>query len=220
VGGFDRYGYGPVAAIYDELAAFYSRGRIGETKRLSCEVLKPGDRVLYPGVGRGEEVLSAVRLGAVVTGVDVSAAMLGRLRAGLEREEMSAELVQADVSTLRPEAPYDVIIANYFLNLFDASRAVAMLDHLADWLRPGGLLVVSDFARPSGGIPSRLVSELYYRPVNGLAWAFGLCALHPILDYSTLLDPEKFRIVSVNRLPVLSGQNPAYVSMVVERIAG
>jgi ubiquinone/menaquinone biosynthesis C-methylase UbiE len=220
VGGLDRYGYGPVAAIYDELAAFYSRGRIGETKRLSCEVLKPGDRVLFPGVGRGQEVLSALRLGAVATAVDVSAAMLGRLRASLERAEMSAELVEADVSMFRPEAPCDVIIANYFLNLFEGSRASAMLDQLADSLRPGGLLVISDFARPSGGGLGRLVSELYYRPVNWLAWVFGLCALHPILDYSKVLDPEKFRIVSVKRFPVAAGQNPAYVSIVAERIAG
>lgn len=220
MGGLDRYGYGPVAAIYDELAAFYSRGRIGETKRLSCEVLKPGDRVFYPGVGRGQEVISALRLGAVVTGVDISAAMLGRSRASLEREGMSAELVEADVSKFRPDVPYDVIIANYFLNLFEASRASVMLDHLADSLRPGGLLVISDFARPAGGALGRLVSELYYRPVNWLAWVFGLCALHPILDYSKLLDPEKFRVVSVNRLPVLVGQNPAYVSIVAEKVAG
>ena len=220
MGVFDRYGYGPVAAIYDELAAFYSRGRIGETKRLSSEVLKPGDRVLYPGVGRGREVLLALRRGAIVTGVDVSSAMLGRLRKSLDHEGMSAELIEADVSTHRPEAPYDVIVANYFLNLFEGSRAAAMLDELAGSLRPGGLLVISDFARPSGGTMGRLVSELYYRPVNWVAWALGLCALHPILDYTSLLDPEKFRIVSEDRLPVLGGQNPAYVSIVAERIAG
>jgi demethylmenaquinone methyltransferase/2-methoxy-6-polyprenyl-1,4-benzoquinol methylase len=215
----DRYGYGPVAAIYDELAAFYSRGRIGETKRVSCEVLERGDRVLFPGVGRGREVLAALRLGAAVTAVDVSAAMLGRLRASLDREGLNAELIEADVSMFRPEAPYDVIIANYFLNLYKASRAAAMLDHLADLLRPGGLLVISDFARPSGGVLGRLISELYYRPVNWLAWVFGLCALHPILDYAKILDSSKLRIVRVNRLPVLGGQNPAYVSIVAERVS-
>ena len=77
---YDRYGYGRVAAIYDELADFYSRGRISETKRLSTQVLKPGDRVLYPGVGRGVEAVAAAALGAEVMGIDVSEAMLRRFQ--------------------------------------------------------------------------------------------------------------------------------------------
>ena len=61
---FDRYGYGLVSGFYDELAAFYSRGRIGATKQSQLQYLKPADRVLYPGVGRGEDAIQAARGGA------------------------------------------------------------------------------------------------------------------------------------------------------------
>jgi len=219
MGVFDRYGYGPVSAVYDEIARLYSLGRIDETKRLSTSVLKPGDRVLYPGVGTGREAFAAVALGASVTAVDLSSKMLGRFRNDLETAGLRAELIEADVSHFRPETVYDVVVANYFLNLFEASRAIAMLDQLAGWLRPGGLLVISDFARPSGSLCGRALSEFYYRPVNAIAWMLSLCALHPILDYPSMLDPKRFRIRSVRRIPLWRGQNPAYISLVAERLA-
>ncbi len=217
---FDRYGYGSVAGFYDELAAFYSRGRIGATKQSQLQYLKPADRVLYPGVGRGEDAIQAARLGVEVTAIDVSQPMLRRFRRELDRERLEAELIQADVSIHRPREPYDVVVANYFLNLFEADRARAMLALLGGWLRPGGLLLISDFARPLGGPLARLLSEAYYRPINWIAWALSLCALHPILDYRRLLAPPTFRIVSEDRLPVLLGQNPAYIAIVAERLPG
>ena len=95
-----------------------------------------------------------------------------------------------------------------------------MLALLGGWLRPGGLLLICDFAPPLGGPLARLLSEAYYRPINWIAWALGLCALHPILDYRRLLAPSTFRIVSEDRLPVLLGQNPAYIAIVAERLPG
>ena len=216
---FDRHDYDPVAGIYDELAAFYSRGRIGATKRSQLDCLKPGDRVLYPGVGRGADAIEAARLGAVVTGIDLSPRMLGRLRRGLDREGLDAELIEGDVSRHRPRAPYDVVAAHYFLNLFDADRARTMLALLDRWQRPGGLLLISDFAPPLGSGLGRLVSEAYYRPVNWIAWALGLCALHPILDYRSLLEPTEFRIVAEQRWPVSRRRNPAYLTIAAERMA-
>jgi demethylmenaquinone methyltransferase/2-methoxy-6-polyprenyl-1,4-benzoquinol methylase len=174
--------------------------------------------VLYPGIGRGEDAIQAARLGVAVTAVDVSQPMLRRFRRKLDRERLEAELIRADVSIHRPREPYDVVVANYFLNLFDADRARAMLALFGGWLRPGGLLLISDFARPTGGPLARLLSEVYYRPINWTAWALGLCALHPILDYRRLLSPSTFRIVAEDRLPVLWGQNPAYTSIVAERL--
>ena len=215
---FDRYGYGSVAAFYDELSALYSFGRIAETKRLSLEVLRAGDRVFYPGVGRGEEAVAAARRGAEVVAVDVSTAMLEHLQEKLDSAGVGAELIQADASLHEPTAAYDVVVANYFLNLFDATRAQEMIDRLASSLRPGGLLVVADFARPAGGFFGRIASEIYYRPVNWIAWMLRLCALHPILDYRDLLDPARFVIESERRIPVISGANPAFVSIVARRL--
>lgn len=215
---FDEYPYGSVAFVYDWIAAVYSRGRIGLSKRVQLDEIEADDRVLYAGVGRGEDAVLAARFGARVTAIDLAPAMIRRLSRRLEREGLDVELLCGDVSSHKPERPYDVVVANYFLNLFDVERAREMLRHLRGLVKPGGTLMLADFALPRGGLMARALTELYYRPVNWVAWAFGLCALHPILDHARLIEPLGFRIRSQRRLPVLLGDHPAYVSIVADRV--
>lgn len=215
---FDEYGYGAVSAFYEELAALYSLGQIAASKRSQLALLRPGDRVLYAGVGRGEDAIEAARFGIHVTGVDVSGAMLRRLSRRLEREGLEAELIEGDVARETPAGSYDAVIANYFLNLFEIERARAMLALLVGHVRPGGLLLCADFAPPVGGRAGRWLSEAYYRPVNWIAWALGLCDRHPILDYPAMLEPLGLRIRAEERFPVGPGRNPAYLSLAAERL--
>lgn len=216
---FDEYPYGSISAIYDGLAALYSRGRISASKRFQIEAIRPGERILYAGVGSGADALEASRRGASVTAVDLSPQMLTRLAARLDADALEAELVQADVATHVPLEPFDVVVANYFLNLFEVDRAEEMLGHLVSLLRPGGSLWITDFARPCGGFVGRVTSEVYYRPANWIAWAVGFCALHPILDYAPMLEALDLEIQNEQRLPVLLGRNPAFVSIEARRRA-
>ncbi len=215
---FDEYSYGSLAAVYDWLAAVYSRGQIAASKRIQLESIESNDRVLYAGVGCGEDALLAARFGARVTAIDLAPEMLERLSKQLVREGLDCELICGDASAHKPEELYDVVVANYFLNLFDVERARVMLRHLGELVKPGGTLLLADFALPQGGPVARAITELYYRPVNWIAWALGFCALHPILDYARLIEPMGFRIISERRLPVLLGVNPAYISSVAHRI--
>jgi len=215
---FDDYPYDGVAGLYDELAELYSLGRIRRSKEAQLASIQKGDRVLYAGVGRGSDALLAARFGARVTAVDLSTRMLARFERRLAREGLEAELIEGDVADHRPVTEYDAVVANYFLNLFDVPRARAMIRHLGGLVRRGGSLMLADFARASGGRVARALTSAYYRPVNGLAWSLGFCALHPILDYARLIEPLGFRIRSERRFPVLLGVNPAYVSIVAERV--
>jgi len=215
---FDDYSYGPIAGVYDLLAGLYSRGQIGASKRVQLDSIESGDRVLYAGAGTGEEILLAARFGAQVTAIDLADAMLQRVSKGFAREGLPSELICGDVASHQPTELYDVVVANYFLNLFDVERARAMARHLCGLVKPGGKLLITDFALPVGGPVNRLISEVYYRPVNWIAWALGFCALHPILDHACLIEPMGFRIRSARRFPVLFGANPAYVSIVAQRV--
>ena len=217
---FDEYPYESVAWLYDELAALYSLGRIGCSKAAHLAGIEAGDRVLFAGVGRGSDALLALQRGAKVTAVDLSPAMLARFEHRLARAGLEAEhLLRGDVADHRPDRPYDVVVANYFLNLFDEARAGEMLRRLGQLVRPAGTLLLADFAQPLGGSFARAITNAYYRPVNWIAWALGFCARHPILDYPRLLEPMGFRIRSERRFPVLFGSNPAYLSIAAERIA-
>lgn len=215
---FDDYPYDAVAFLYDELAAAYSLGRIRRSKQSQLAAIARGDRVLYAGVGRGSDALLAARFGARVTAIDLSPRMLARFERRLAREGLEARLIHGDVADHAPDFEYDVVVANYFLNLFDVARAREMLRRLSGLVRRGGLLMLADFARPAGGGVARALTSAYYRPVNAIAWALGFCALHPILDHARLLEPLGFRIRSERRFPVLLGVNPAYVSIVAERV--
>ncbi len=216
---FDEYPYGSIAAIYDGLAALYSLGRIAASKSFQVDAVETGDRILYAGVGRGEDALEAVRRGARVTAVDLSEVMLGRLANRLDQESLDGELVCGDVAKHVPAETYDVVVANYFLNLFEVDRAQEMLERLAGHVRPGGSLWLTDFARPEGGFLARLICELHYRPANWIAWALGFCALHPILDYAPMIERAGLRIHAERRLPILFGRNPAFVSIEARRIS-
>jgi demethylmenaquinone methyltransferase/2-methoxy-6-polyprenyl-1,4-benzoquinol methylase len=179
--------YSAVAWCYDEIASVYSLGRIRRAKLAHLVEVEPGDRVLYAGVGRGEEAVEAARRGARVTAVDCAPAMLRRLDRRLATEDLTAELALADLFTTDAlVGGYDHVVAHFFLNVFAPRRMREALSYLANLVAPGGRLVVADFSTDS--------SAAYYRPVNVAAWALGLAALHPVYDYVSELAPLGFRL--------------------------
>ena len=131
--------------------------------------------------------MAAARLGARVTAVDGSSAMLRRLQTRLDAEALSATLYPCDLFEHRAEG-YDWVVANFVLNVFEPSQMRAALDHLVGRLGDQGRLVIADFAPPSGGVLARLLAHAYYWPVDVAAAALGLAALHPIYDYAGELD--------------------------------
>ena len=215
---FDTHSYDSVAWCYDELAGIYSLGRIGRSKHESIASLEPGERVLFAGVGRGREAIEAARRGVRVSAVDLSPRMLARFSRATQGETLTANAVLGDVALHRPEELYDAVVANYFLNLFDAEHAMSMLEKLCALVRPGGSLQFADFAPHEGGGVSRWLTEAYYRPVNWIGWGLGYCALHAIPDYPRMLASLGIRVRSVRRFPLLWGGNPAFVTISAERI--
>lgn len=214
---FDAYPYGRVAAIYDALAGLYSLGRIERSKRCQLGSLEAGERALFVGVGGGSDALEAARRGVRVTAIDLSGAMLARFGERLARSGLEAERIEGDVAGHRPAEPYDVVVAHYFLNLYSREVAAAMLAKLVSLLRPGGRLLVADFAPAAGGQVGRWLTAAYYRPVNWIAWLLGLCALHPIPDYPVLFAEAGLELREMRRFPVVFGRDPAYHALLAQR---
>jgi trans-aconitate 2-methyltransferase len=85
---------------------------------------------------------------ANVVGLDSSAEMIQRARAGHEAGRLS--FVDADLSTWRPERPVDVLISNATLQWVPGH--LDLLDDLVATIRPGGWLafqVPGNFGEPS-----------------------------------------------------------------------
>src|SRR5205823_2067855 len=103
--------YNRVARIYETLGYIYSGRQIYDAKASQMAEIRPRDRVLYAGVGPGEDALLAARQGARVTCLDLSAAMLRQAESRLAREGLSAEFVQGDVLQHDRLEYYDVVVA-------------------------------------------------------------------------------------------------------------
>ena len=95
-----------------------------------------GKRVLDIGCGAGETCTIWLDGGAQVTGLDVSAPMLAVAKA---RTGGRAELIRADASVWRADAPFDLAVSRFGVMFFDAPEAA--FASIAANVRPGGRLV-------------------------------------------------------------------------------
>lgn len=118
------------AAVARYLPAFFDAAAIG-----------PGHRVLDVGCGNGQTSIEAARRGGVVTGADLSSAMLGLARRRAADAGVAVEFVQADVQIAElPSGAFDRVISRNGTMFFgDPPAAFA---NLARILAPGGRLVM------------------------------------------------------------------------------
>lgn len=188
--------YGRMAFAYDALAHLLSAGSIRATKRAQILDVQPSDRVFYAGVGGGEDAVMAARAGARVTVMDLAPGMVAKAQRRFRREGVheSIEALTGNVLQHRPAVPYDVVCANFFLNVFSPAVKREVLAHLRTLLRPGGKLLIADFAPAEGSLLLRIarwvnfgISVLTCRLVAGNA-------LHPLYDYREDLAAARLRL--------------------------
>jgi ubiquinone/menaquinone biosynthesis C-methylase UbiE len=188
--------YNSAAWFYERAADFYSGGLIAAAKRWQIAALKPGDRALYAGVGTGDDALWAARTGVALTCIDVAPKMLARTSARLDRFGLSAELICDDIRRHQRPGYYDVVTANFFLNIFEEPAMVEMLAHLAGLVRPGGKLLIADVAPAQGGVLARTLHQLHYQLGMTFFWLLGLAPRHPIYDYRQYFGPLGLTLAS------------------------
>jgi demethylmenaquinone methyltransferase/2-methoxy-6-polyprenyl-1,4-benzoquinol methylase len=189
-----RYSYDHYAWCYEWIASVFSLGAIPRVKASQVAALEPGQRVLYVGVGAGEDALLAARRGLDLTCLDLSQPMLRRLAGRLDAAGLKAELIHDDILDHTVDARYDAIVANFVLNVFSQETLAVVMRHIASLLAPGGRLLIADFTPPGEGPTRRFLYGCYYRPINWVAWALQLCALHPIYDYASYLEDAGLRL--------------------------
>ena len=176
--------YNKVAWFYELSSALYSGGLIRKSKQDQIGSLQPGDRILYLGVGSGEDALLAARAGAQVTCIDLSSSMIKRARRKLEREGLQAEWLVGDALQFQAEEPFDHVALNYFLNCFQEHAMRRMLEHSASLVREGGQLMIADVARAEGNLLYRLFNQAYLKLAMLSYWTLGLVPWHENYDYA------------------------------------
>lgn len=109
--------------------------------RWLADGLVPRERVLVPGCGHGHEVAELVRAGCQVTAVDIAAQPVLRLQGQLAEVGLHARVIQADLLHWQPAEPFAAVYEQTCLCAIDPSHWHDYERRLADWLRPGGVLL-------------------------------------------------------------------------------
>lgn len=139
---------------FDRAAEYYDATRgypPGVAERLRDALLSalgatPASRLLELGVGTGRIALPFIRAGYDYTGVDLSRAMMARLRDKLAAEALPAaryRLVSGDIMHVPlADAAFDAVIMVHVLHLVDDWRVV--LDEARRVLRAGGRIALAN----------------------------------------------------------------------------
>ena len=161
------------AEWYDELAADMFRPEVvGPAVDLLTELAGDG-AALELGIGTGRIALPLAARGVQVHGIDVSAAMVARLRAKPGSEDIGVTV--GDFATTKVAGTFSLVymVWNAITNLTTQDEQVACFEHAAAHLEPGGCFVVEvdvpglqglprgDTVRPFTLTPTRLGFDEY-----------------------------------------------------------
>jgi ubiquinone/menaquinone biosynthesis C-methylase UbiE len=159
--------YERIAPFYDLLDLPFEYGRYRRIRPLLFAGLS--GRLLDAGVGTGRN-FPFYPPGAAVVGIDLSPAMLAR--AGRRRRGAAAtiELRQMDVTRLDfPDRSFDAAVATFLFCTLPDALQVPALRELGRVVKPGGLIRLLEYTRPSGGFRRALTK--FWEP--WAAWAYG-----------------------------------------------
>ncbi len=136
--------------IFAEPAFWEERYRAGQTpwefpgvppaltRFLARHPARPGDTVLVPGCGSGQELVAFAAAGYAVTAVDFSPTAVARARARVPAG-VAVRILCADFFTCAlPEAGFSLVYERTFVCALDPARWAAVTRRIATLLQPGG----------------------------------------------------------------------------------
>ena len=159
--------YERLAAFYDFLDLPFEYGRYRKIRPLMFEGL--AGRLLDAGVGTGRN-FPFYPSTAKVVGVDLSPAMLTRAERRRGLAAAPVDLVQMDVTRLDyPDRYFDAAVATFLFCTLPDEIQVPALKELSRVVKPGGLIRLLEYTRPTGAI-RRAITKIWEPWVY---WAYG-----------------------------------------------
>jgi SAM-dependent methyltransferase len=130
-----------VAERYDDGGPMFSPEVVGPTVDFLAALAGDGAAVEF-GIGTGRVALPLAQRGVRVHGIDLSEAMVARLREKPGSEQIVATI--GDFATVRVEGTFSLVylVFNTICNLTTQDDQVACFQNAADHLEPGGFFVI------------------------------------------------------------------------------
>ena len=131
-----------VAATYDDSNAEMSDPRVVDPVVDFLVDIAGSGRALELGIGTGRIALPLAKRGVPVHGIELSKAMVARLRAKPGGEDIAASI--GDFATTKVDGTFSVayLVYNTIMNLTTQAAQVACFRNVAAHLQPGGCFVI------------------------------------------------------------------------------
>lgn len=148
----DLWDEGTAASYDDDAAAMFAPDVLGPTVDVLAELAGDGP-VLELAVGTGRVAVPLLRRGLRVSGIELSPAMVTRLRAKASEDELP--VVVGDMATATAPGRFSLVylVFNSISNLRTQAEQVACFRNAARHLVPGGRFVVELFVPPVRRLP-------------------------------------------------------------------
>jgi SAM-dependent methyltransferase len=156
-----------VAASYDHDSAEMFEPSVVEPIVEFLADLAGSGAALELGIGTGRIALPLARRGTPVHGIDLSAAMVARLRAKPGGEQVDVTIGDFATTTVPGRFSLAYLVFNTIMNLTSQDEQVACFQNVAAHLEPGGCFVIEV------GVP-----QLQRLPPGETARAFALTPTH------------------------------------------
>lgn len=159
--------YQRIAPFYDLLDLPFERYRYRAIRPLLFVGLE--GRLLDAGIGTGRNC-AYYPPQAIVSGIDLSPAMLARARRRCPELAAGGRLYQMDVTALEfSAASFDAAVSTFLFCVLPEPLQVTALRELARVVKPGGIIRLLEYVRPAGGL-RRLLTHVWEPWVK---WAYG-----------------------------------------------
>jgi SAM-dependent methyltransferase len=186
-----------IAATYDsDSSAMFDEGIVGPTVDVLAQ-LAGGSRALEFGIGTGRIALPLARRGVEVHGIDLSRAMVARLRA--KPGGAAIGITIGDFATTRAPGEFSLayLVFNTICNLTTQDAQVACFINAAKHLKPGGSFVIEVFVPALRLLPPGQRAVPFV--VENNHWAYDLydCATQAMSSNYVHEDGGQARLRSV-----------------------
>jgi demethylmenaquinone methyltransferase/2-methoxy-6-polyprenyl-1,4-benzoquinol methylase len=159
--------YERIAPFYDLLDLPFERRRYRSLRPMLFQGL--GGELLDAGIGTGRNC-AFYPSGAIVSGIDISPAMLARAHDRCPTLAAAGRLYQMDVTALAfPAASFDAAVATFLFCVLPDHLQVPALRELERVVKPGGSIRLLEYVRPRGTL-RRIISRIWQ---PWIAWAYG-----------------------------------------------
>lgn len=159
--------YQRIAPFYDLLDLPFERSRYRAIRPLLFHGMQ--GHLLDAGVGTGRNC-EFYPPAAIVSGIDISPAMLARAQSRCSTLAAGGRLYEMDVTALKfPDRSFDAAVSSFLFCVLPDLLQVPALCELGRVVRPGGTIRLLEYVRPMGA--RRRVISYIWQP--WIKWAYG-----------------------------------------------